>query len=207
MKYILTFVIYLFTLSSVTAQDTTCQKLMTLTARYGKKKLPVRTITKSSTSNYKMEIINQQDTSHNTHTITQFVMGELKKKVETILFDQKGYSRMDDGEWMKVDVGANNMMNTYMPTVNLPNQILENCKQFPSEKIGEQDCWVFETQQENTFPMNGQNIKIKSTNKLWINADGLAQKMVSGMNQNNTITILDSKFEYDENIKITAPIN
>ena len=204
-KYISILFITLMTICSATAQDTsTCQRLMTLTSRYGKKKLPTRCITKSS--NYGMEMVSQQDTFQNTHSITQFSMGGFKKKTEMIIFDQKGYVRIDTGEWKIVDISAYTNMNTYMPTVNLQNPIYKNCKQLSNEKIEGEDCSVFEIEMDKDFSMNGNTNNVKSKMKLWINSGGLSQKMTNTMNQLNTTIIMESKFEYDETIKITAPI-
>ena len=70
-----------------------------------------------------MEIISLQDTSQNIHSTTQFSVGGFKKKTEIIVFNQKGYARIDTGEWKNIDMSAYTNMNTYMPTVNLQNTI------------------------------------------------------------------------------------
>ena len=47
---------------------------------------------------------------------------------------------------------------------------------------------------------------VKTRIKFWITPVGLVQKMTTEMNQNNTLIVLESKFEYDYNIKIVEPI-
>ena len=55
--------------------------------------------------------------------------------------------------------------------------------------------------------MGDKITKVKTVNKIWITSEGLVVKMISEMNQNNVIIVSESKFEYDDKIKITEPID
>lgn len=191
-------------ISTAKAQDTVCQKWSNLSKKNNKKSAS-RCISKSSTNG--MEIIMEIDTFSNYSVLTLMNMNSMKFTTEKIVFDKKCYVRTNKGKWQTTSLEPFEMMNTYMPSLNLQNQIFNNCKQLDDEKVGNEICLVFETEIDKTVPINnGKSFSFKGRNKIWMTTEGLLLRMRSETSQNNITMTFESTFEYDNNIKIIEPV-
>ena len=208
MRYYTLFIMFALSLSTALAQDSVCQKLIDLTKNnYIKNKYASRCFSKSSSNGIDMDMILELDTFLNYSIVTLMDMKGMKYKTEQIVYNKKSYVRMNGGNWQTANLDSHELINTYIPSLNMQNQLFRNCKQLEDDKVGDKNCWVFETEVDKTTTIKDKKFQFKSINKMWITPDkGLVLKMITESNQNNITMRLESIIEYDNTIKIGEPV-
>ena len=48
----------------------------------------------------------------------------------------------------------------------MQNQLFRNCKQLEDDKVGDKNCWVFETEVDKTTTIKDKKFQFKSINKM-----------------------------------------
>ncbi len=208
MRYYILSIMFVLSITKALAQDSVCQKLINLIKNnYINNKYSSRCFSKSSSNGIDMEMIMELDTFSNYSIVTLMDMKGMKYKTEQIVYNKKSYVKMNGGNWQTANLDSNELINTYIPSLNMQNQLFSNCKQLEDDKVGDKNCWVFETEIDKTTTIKDKKFEFKSRNKMWITPiKGLVLKMVTESVQNNITMKLESIIEYDNTIKIVEPV-
>ncbi len=201
MKYSITLFALLFVLSASNAQDTACQRLITL--RYAPRKKSNRNVTTVTNPQNRdsLIVISERDTLSNAYFRTNMT--------ETVIFNKKHYRKFKGKEWkfLYSDAGKNedSLRISATKIQNMPY----NCQQLNDDILDGESCYVF------TFELERKNLSVQMPNasvpndtcntlfiKEWYTKQGRLKKSEVKTKYSYGETIEVTTYEYDVSIPL-----
>ncbi len=199
MKYLITLFALLFVLSISNAQDTVCQRLISLRYAPKKKKFNRKVTTITNPQNRDTFIvISEWDTLRNARFKTNLT--------ETVIFNKKTYRRFNGKEWKLSPYQNDDSLRIIATKIkNIPY----NCQQLNDDTLDGESCYVF------TFEIERKNLSVQMPNasvpndtcnilfiKEWYTKQGLSKKYESKTKYSYGETIHVTTYEYDVSIPL-----